>query len=197
MWMMWFWFPKAVSRWSARPTWSTYGSIPARCLMLRFIIRSRTRKSSTTARFIRPISSPKASTKHADGSSLYMRSLRWYSIACRIKPSFRTAWCWTRMATKCPNVWVMPSIRSPRLSSTVPILCAGTWLRMPLRGITSNLILTVSKKFAASSSVHYIILIRSSLCMRMWTVLIIPNRMWTGKNVPKSTVGFCRCWIRW
>ena len=62
----------------------------------------------------------------ADGSSLYMRSLRWYSIACRIKPSFRTAWCWTRMATRCPNAWATPSIRSPRLSSTVPILCAGT-----------------------------------------------------------------------
>ena len=103
-----------------------YGSIPARCLMLRFIIRSRTRKSSTTARFIRPISSPKASTKHADGSSLCMRLLRWYSTAFRIKLSFRTDWYWTRMATKCPNVWVMPSIRSPRLSSTVPILCAGT-----------------------------------------------------------------------
>ena len=27
----------------------------------------------------------------------------------------------------------------------------------------------------------------------MWTVSIIPNRMWIGKNVPKSTVGFCRC----
>ena len=55
-----------------------------------------------------PISSPKGWTRHAVGSSRCTPSLQWCSTVFLIRLSFPTAWCSTKMVTRCPSVWAMP-----------------------------------------------------------------------------------------
>ena len=55
--------------------------------------------------------------------------------------------------------------------------------------IILSLISMVSRKFAVSSLVHYIIRIHSSLCTRTWMASTTPIRMWNGASVRRSIVG--------
>ena len=64
--------------------------------------------AQTAAKSIPPTSLPKALTRRAAGSSRSMPSLRWCSTPWPTRPSFPTAWCWTRTATRCPSAWAMP-----------------------------------------------------------------------------------------
>ena len=47
-------------------------------------------------------------TRHAVGSSRCTPSLQWCSTVFLIRLSFPTAWCSTKMVTRCPSVWAMP-----------------------------------------------------------------------------------------
>ena len=162
-----FWYRKTASRWSVNLTWLMSGLIPALCLMRRFIIRSRIKTFWITVKYIRLTLSRKVWIRHADGSLHCMLSLLWYLIVCRIKPWSLMDWYLTRTVIRCPSVLTMLSIRLLRLRSMVLIRCVGTWLLTHLHGIIWNSTLKESKKFAVSSSVPYIIHIRSLRCMPM------------------------------
>ena len=77
----------------------------------------RERRRAFQARSTPPTSSPRASTRRAAGSSRCTPSPRCSSTRWLSRTSFRTVWCSTRTATRCPSAWATPSIRS-RCSAT-------------------------------------------------------------------------------
>ena len=168
--MISLWFLLLVSQWSVRLIWLMCGLIQAQCLMLRFTIHLRTRNCWILVRFSLQILLLRVLTRLVVGSLRYMPSPLWCLITCLLRTLFLMVWCSTKMVKRCRNAWAMQWIHLVWLNSMVPILCVGICLLIHLLGITWNLMWTVLKKFAVSSSVLCIIPIHSCHSMLMWMV---------------------------